>query len=410
MSSSVDKVNIVNSSNTLGDAFPDITEWKMSEWGHKPPAPIEYVVDSTIVKGVTNLVVSMGGGGKTQQLLDLATKVSLNHSMPSDLKYWMGMRVERGGKVVIVTSEDSGDDIKRRLTALFPDKQWCNDNLIIVPLVSIKMAHKPFFARGRDAPVMTREWLSLVAQLTELNTDDQLEMVVFDPLQKMTSLDINADPAHAQFVASSFSELAVELNAAVVVTHHMNKTVGNADIKTVDDVRRSIRGSTALVDGARMVYAMWSADETKEMKVCKQMGVNHIVGSLMHGAVVKNNLLADRSIHTFIRNGDTGRLMDITDKFKKAIQLRKNSIPEDDIYRQVVGFLRDRSESGQYFTQNKLSGHSGKFKIGQKKFKNLLSDWEHNGQLRKMKVDGERYEVLFPPEAYVNPVDSKKVG
>jgi hypothetical protein len=37
--------------------------------------------------------------------------------------------------------------------------------------------------------------------------------------------------------------------------------------------------------------------------------------------------------------------------------------------------------------------------VGQRRLKNFIRDWEHQNQLRRVKVDGEKYPVLLPPAA-----------
>jgi hypothetical protein len=97
--------------------------------------------------------------------------------------------------------------------------------------------------------------------------------------------------------------------------------------------------------------------------------------------------------------------MDITSKYEKAIQLRKNSIPDADLLPIVAKFLRERADIGQYYTTNSLSQRADTFGIGQKKLKTFIQDWEHSGQLRRLKVDGQPYSVLLPPAIYECSVD-----
>ena len=78
-----------------------------------------------------------------------------------------------------------------------------------------------------------------------------LRLVVIDPLQAFVSADVNADPAAAQFLWSAMAELAAATGATVLLTHHMRKD-GMMRIADGDDAREAIRGTTALVDGARL--------------------------------------------------------------------------------------------------------------------------------------------------------------
>ena len=42
-------------------------------------------------------------------------------------------------------------------------------------------------------------------------------------------------------------------------------------IVDADDAREAIRGTTALVDGARLVYALWKLDKDTAKPICDQL-------------------------------------------------------------------------------------------------------------------------------------------
>ena len=46
-----------------------------------------------------------------------------------------------------------------------------------------------------------------------------------------------------------------------------------------DDAREGIRGTTALVDGARLVYALWKLDDETAKPICEQLEFHSSAGA-----------------------------------------------------------------------------------------------------------------------------------
>ena len=138
-----------------------------------------------------------------------------------------------------------------------------------------------------------------------------LRLFVIDPLQAFMLADVNSDPAAGQFMWSVLSSLAADTGATVVVCHHMKKT--DKKVSTPADAREAVRGSTALIDGARAAYAFWPADDAEAQAICRLMNVSFQPDRVIKGAIVKTNDGADRSIATLIRE-DNGLLRDKSDE------------------------------------------------------------------------------------------------
>src|SRR5690606_28836803 len=95
--------------------------------------------------------------------------------------------------------------------------------------------------------------------------------------------DVTSDPAAGQFMWSCLAEICAATGATVMVLHHMRKD-GLNDIQDGDDAREAIRGSTALVDGARLSYALWRAPETDAKSICSQLNVTWDKRKVVQGA------------------------------------------------------------------------------------------------------------------------------
>jgi hypothetical protein len=65
-------------------------------------------------------------------------------------------------------------------------------------------------------------------------------------------------------VDRNVSSICAKTGATLIVAHHMRKD-GLNGITKAEEAREAIRGSTALVDGARLVYAMWAISGDAEI-------------------------------------------------------------------------------------------------------------------------------------------------
>ncbi|MEM7516883.1 MAG: AAA family ATPase, partial [Planctomycetota bacterium] len=141
--------------------------------------------------------------------------------------------------------------------------------------------------------------------------------VVIDPLQAFVGGDINADPAVAQTLWSALSQITALTGAAVMVLHHMKKD-GAHEMKSLAQAREGIRGTSAIVDGARLALAMYPLDTDRAQTASKSTQIPYEFGTYVAGGVVKSNDQNDKSEHFFIR-AETGLLEDRTGEVALAI-------------------------------------------------------------------------------------------
>ena len=120
-----------------------------------------------------------------------------------------------------------------------------------------------------------------------------------------------------------------------------------------DDAREAIRGTTALVDGARLAYALWKLDDETARPICDRLQIPYEKGSLVRGAVVKANDEADHSAHTY-RREESGLLV----QFESEPQSDKSSEPtfSKDQAREVLKEVERRFEVGAPFSHSHNGG------------------------------------------------------
>jgi len=217
-------------------------------------------------------------------------------------------------------------------------------------------------------------------------------LVVIDPLQAFAHADINTDPAAAQFWWSLMSELCVAINGNVLVSHHMRKD-GTFSIRKSTQARESIRGTTALVDGARWVYGLWNMPENDEIVIAQKMGFEAGQGVSVCGGIVKVNDQADMSTHTFIRDkggllidrtGEVESILDASAKLDKTQTLAVfNEIEKR--WNNEQPFAIGNNTQRSFLAWLKLE-----FGMPSKAAKNYLQAWLDQGYIQVSTLDGHK--------------------
>lgn len=325
-----------------------LSDWPASRFVGEP-APVEWLVDGVIERGIPSMLAAMGEVGKSFAMLELCRRVAFGQQRSKLVKdNIMGGEVVAEGTAVFITGEDDARSVHRRLAALDPKGARYaerGDKLLVVPLPSAVGAVKPFWKDDRKkGPIETDEWLRLVEQLLAI---DDLVLLGFDPLQLFAALQINEDPAAGQFVCGSIATLAAHTGANVMFTHHMAKRA--KDILTPADARDAVRGSSAIVDGVRLAYGLWYPPVETARKICKELGEKYEPNKIVMGSVIKANGQASRDVVTYCRAA-SGLLVDVTTK--KSM----NQVSDDDLVEMLIGAIAGAAKGGSPFTKTGATG------------------------------------------------------
>lgn len=321
-----------------------IFEWTVDRFVGEAPK-VEYLVDGVIPLGIPGMVSAMGDTGKSYALLELHRRVAFGQSTFASPIF--GGKVVAEGTSVMITSEDDQNEVHRRIAAL--DAQGdrfsaAGQRMIVVPLPSAGGARAFWREDKKKGLVETDDFRRICDELASIS---DLRLITFDPLASFAHLPLNEDPAAGQFVCTSLSRLATETGATTIVAHHMRKT--QKPIDTLGDARDAIRGSTALVDGLRLAYAMWPAEEARAKRVCKDLGTNFQPAKVVLGGVVKANGAARRIVSTYVRN-DYGLLVDRTTGLGSAAPA------QEDLRAALVIAVEAAAAAGSPFTKTGASG------------------------------------------------------
>lgn len=290
-----------------------LADWSASRFRNVKAPEKKWLVKGTLPMNDTVMLAAMGGVGKGMLTLDLALQVaageeeirSQNDYNPVPSAF--GNPIVTHGPVVIFTAEDDNDELHRRIENI---GKPIHDRLIVIPLPDA-CGPAPIVVPGKAGPEVTQLWHEIREQLMDIRP----VLINFDPMASFVMADVNADPAVGQYTMGLFAHLGKEVGASVLIAHHMSKT--SVRVETPDAVRSLIRGTTAIVDGARGAYVLWGARDKEAMAICQVLGIPYHRNRVVKGCLAKNNFGGDESIKTFVRS-DYGLLQVADDRIRSA--------------------------------------------------------------------------------------------
>jgi hypothetical protein len=356
----------------------DLLQWTADRYAGEA-RPITWLCRGTIPLGVPALIAAMGGLGKSYLAPDLALQVAAGVAGLEQPRKILGGRIAIEGTAVVVTAEDSFDAVHRRLNRIDPRARRLRHpkRMIVLPLPDAG-GPRPLIATNGKTLARTPFFNDLKLQLGQLS---ELRLVVIDPLQAFVVADVNADPAAAQFLWSAMAELTAATGATVLLTHHMRKD-GMLRIADGDDAREAIRGTTALVDGARLAYALWKLDEETARPLCDALAIPFERGRIVRGAVVKANDEADHNAHTYVREA-TGLLVQLETEPDAASALEFTMVQAREVLKEIDRRFKEGSSPFSHATQagSRYLGHylARQYRMTKKAAADLIADWLNNG-------------------------------
>jgi hypothetical protein len=324
-----------------------ILDWSAEKFTGEPE-PINWLFDEVVPLGIPMMVAAMGDTGKSYMALHACCRVAYGPQQMMEREEVFGGTTAAAGRAVFITAEDSRATLHRRINELDNRERRFEkqDSLFVVSMADTGGV-RPFITETRmgDAPYqLTQDYLDIREDLLSI---PDLRFVVIDPLQAFIHADINADPAAAQFMWSTMNELATSTGATICLLHHMRKTSG--EIRTLAEAREAIRGSTGLVDGNRLTYALWPAPEKDARVIAYGMGVPPSPNLVVWGGVVKANDASKREVRCYVRE-PYGLLKDRTDVCRSLM------LPDAVDVDAVISTIIKRAEEGHPFTKTGAAG------------------------------------------------------
>jgi RecA-family ATPase len=235
-------------------------EWESRLTGWKPKATVaEFLKTPNVLffvlwwiqHGHAGQLVAEGGTGKTTILLYLLIAAAAEME-------WLGLRIERYGTCVLLSLDDSQDDLDSVLAEIVLAMGLTSRQVDLVRrrvrLISLRGCDVSFTRGGQrtDVPNRIANALSGVPDLV---------CVALDTQRQFSGGDSNEDRV-AMIAAQSVSAIAERLKVTCILTHHVGKGQSRSG---VDDMYIGL-GSTATPDTLRFVLRLErvSWDEMRE--------------------------------------------------------------------------------------------------------------------------------------------------
>lgn len=236
----------------IGSPPTGLGEWDAGADTDKPP-PRGWLLGNIFCRRFISSPIADGGTGKTAlrilQAMALATGRSLT-----------GEHAFQRCRVLIVSLEDDADELKRRILAArlhhnIPSSELSGWLFLAAPGAKAGKL-KAVTEKGQVADGQLKP--NLVAAIKARRID----LVILDPFVKTHRVPENSNDA-VDDVAQMLSDLAVDLDIAVDLPHHVSK--GSAD---PGNAQRG-RGASALVDAGRLCYTLtpMSEEEAKTFAI-----------------------------------------------------------------------------------------------------------------------------------------------
>ena len=242
---------------------------------HTAPPPRQYVIDGFLPKRIVAGMIAAGGSGKSYTALHIAISVASGSAL-------FGRFIPtKPLPVVYVTGEDDVEEMHRRIsriTANLPAsiKKAISSNFNVIDFADAfeLFTVKPPHGETQITLVPERICKSISERFNEVG------LVIIDPISRFRGGDENIAADTTRFV-QALQQVRDRLNTAVLCIHHANKGAKANGIS-----QNNARGSSALIDGLRLVFELnvLSPEETK-----KQYGVTDIPLQIVTLNCVKTN-------------------------------------------------------------------------------------------------------------------------
>lgn len=188
--------------------------------------------------GQVALVTAPGGTGKSYLLLEIAMSVASGQTLLP------GLEVKSAGKVCLLNFEDDNLDIRQRGNAIlrhFMDLDPSPENLYVASMSgqTLSLLNSHGGVNNEDV-----KWLKEQCQ--------GMRLMVLDPLSHLHTADENSASQMSKLI-QVLKGIGQETGTGIIIAHHTGKA---AALNGQGDLQQSARGSSALVDAARIVMTL----------------------------------------------------------------------------------------------------------------------------------------------------------
>ncbi len=346
----------VQAINTPFQSSPEIKQYKIvkaEDLLATLPLPRKWVIDDFLPRNIVAALIAAGGSGKSYLAMNLAISVAsggilFNKFIPS-----------KEGKVVFISGEDDIAELQRRLhwsTISLPKHvvERIGKNISFVDLAD---TFEVFTEKNRAGEVhMTNSVTNLISSIKE-SVGSEVDLIIVDPVSRFRGGEENLAVDTTRFV-QALQMFTSQLNATVLCLHHVNKGA-----KSNGTGQNNARGSSALVDGVRLVMEL---NQLSEDEVKKQYGDTQVKLNILNLHCVKTNYTKPFD-PIALNKGENGCLEVMT------------MIPGDHIKVSILREIKKTSLTKSQFKETYGKAKGGMFGLSQKELVKKLEEFEKDG-------------------------------
>jgi len=317
------------------------------------PLPRKWVIVDFLPRNIVAALIAAGGSGKSYLAMNLAISVAsggilFNKFMPS-----------KEGKVVFISGEDDIAELQRRLhwsTSSLPKHvvERIGKNINFVDLAD---TFEAFTEKDRTGEVhMTSSVTNLINSIKE-SVGSEVDLIIVDPVSRFRGGEENLAIDTTRFV-QALQIFARQLNATVLCLHHVNKGA-----KSNGTGQNNARGSSALVDGVRLVMEL---NQLSEDEVKKLYGDTQVKLNILKLHCVKTNYTKPFD-PIALNKAENGCLEVMT------------MVAGDHIKVSILREIKKTSLTKSQFKETYGKANGGMFSLSQKELVKKLEDFEKDG-------------------------------
>lgn len=317
------------------------------------PLPRKWVIDDFLPRNIVAALIAAGGSGKSYLAMNLAISVAsggilFNKFMPS-----------KEGKVVFISGEDDIAELQRRL-------HWSTNSLpkhVVerigknINFIDLADTFKTFTEKDRTGEVHMTSLVSDLINSIKESVGSEVDLIIVDPVSRFRGGEENLAADTTRFV-QALQMFTTELNATVLCLHHVNKGA-----KSNGTGQNNARGSSALVDGVRLVMEL---NQLSEDEVKKLYGDTQVKLNILNLHCVKTNYTKPFE-PIALNKGENGCLEVMT------------MVAGDHIKVSILREIKKTSLTKSQFKETYGKANGGLFSLSQKELVKKLEDFEKEG-------------------------------
>lgn len=225
------------------------------------------------------LIIGPGGVGKTRAAMELCYKTASWNGKGTP-PTWMGQDIATTGVAVVLTYEESTDNIhrsiKRMAEAAGVNPKKVGQRMMVKSYQDVDVVPMPLVATDPKTrmPVPTPEYKAITEELRQIRqTIGEIGVIVIDNIGTAFAVEGN-DYQTANQAMKWIQRWAAEFGALVLVVAHTNKGALKleSDMPSVNELQAATMGSVGWVTAVRAAIAMWTLSDEGEEEIARSLG------------------------------------------------------------------------------------------------------------------------------------------